>query len=166
MKNKSQTSFRKHFSIHHWTNTHTFITEYSIVFSESFFSKADKDIITILLMNSIDNTNSTKAYGLIGVHKKDFPECVIVSTVGSPTYFSHKAISRLIHKYLPKPQPTPGNSTGLIDCLKSLSYYTIIALFLLTGYLFPQIYTQVQSFRIWKTNAETQKITLLTALLS
>lgn len=43
--------------------------------------------LDIIRNGSSENSNIARAYGLIAVHEEDFPVRVIVSTIGSPTYF-------------------------------------------------------------------------------
>lgn len=52
----------------------------------------------IIKNNSIENSNIARAYGLIKVHKEDFPVRVIVFTIGSPSYSLDKAISRFFQQ--------------------------------------------------------------------
>lgn len=91
----------------------------------------------IVRTNSIANTNSARAYGLVKVHKKVLPVHIIVSTKNSSTYFLDKAISRFFNKYLPRPKSSLRKSSELPKSLSSLNvpdeyclvFFDVVSLF-------------------------------------
>ena len=81
--------------------------------------------------SSIDNSVLARAYGLIKIHKTDFPVRIIVSNINSPINLFDKAISEIFKKYLPRPKFSRKNSSDLkiiLDKLVVPNNYSFISL--------------------------------------
>lgn len=76
-------------------------------------------------------SNLPRCYGLIKVHKKDFPIRVIVSSINSPTHKFAKVIAEVLKKYIPQPKSYVKNSLEvkkLIDNIKIPVGYSLVSL--------------------------------------
>ena len=67
----------------------------------------------------IKNTTLPKAYGLIKVHKPQFPVRIIVSFVNSPLYQFDKCISKFFSSHLKKPLAAVKNNLEVKNLLKN-----------------------------------------------
>ena len=66
-----------------------------------------------------ENTTLSRAYGLIKVHKKDYPVRIIVPSINTPAYSFDKCLSKLFTTHLQKPLSTVKNSHEILNILKN-----------------------------------------------
>ena len=81
--------------------------------------------------NTFKKTNISKCYGLIKIHKKDYPLRPIISAVNFPTYSLSKFFAKFLQSNLKNPPSHINNSFELqnkLSCIKIADDYEIISL--------------------------------------
>ena len=69
---------------------------------------------------NLHNTVLPRGYALIKIHKPNNPIRIIVWAIDSPTYLFDKSISKLLTKFIPKPDSYRKNSSEIKSSIDSL----------------------------------------------